>query len=114
MRNFIPFLLLPAAISAQPRPVVPAGRVVEGYIAEIGGVPEQRRLKVLLSGNFTAFREVRSQYGMLVLPNGTRLPLHTALARGNAQTSRIAGPKKGLAAAKSALQAFRAPGELSQ
>ena len=67
------------------RVVLPAGSVVEGHIAEIGGVPARRRLKAILSGNFTPPREVRAQFDTLVLSEGSRLPLRTvSLARNGA------------------------------
>src|ERR1035437_2175644 len=44
------------------RVILPAGSVVEGHIAEIGGVPASRRLTAILSGNLTPPREVRAQF----------------------------------------------------
>jgi len=57
------------------RLVLPAGSVVEGHIAEIGGVPASQRIAAILSGNFTPPREVRAQFDTLVLSDGARLPL---------------------------------------
>lgn len=111
------------------RVVLPDGSVVEGHIAEIGGVPAGRRLQAILNGNFTPAREVRAQFDTLVLSAGSRLPLRTALSRGTAHTLRIAPPRKkqeeqtsALAGARNkveeldraAIRAFTAPGKMSR
>jgi hypothetical protein len=111
------------------RMVLPAGSVVDGHIAEIGGVPARRRLAAILSGNFTPPREVRAQFDALVLGDGSRLPLRTSLSRGTAHTMRIAKQRKKRDGRRSAPQgtrdkygemdraamlAFKAPGKLSR
>lgn len=111
------------------RMVLPAGSIVEGHIAEIGGVPARRRLTAILSGNFTPPREVRAQFDALVLSGGLRLPLHTSLARGTAHTMRVTKPRKKPEERKSnsqgagdkitemnpaAILAFKTPGQMSQ
>lgn len=111
------------------RLVLPAGSVVEGHIAAIGGVPIGRRLTALLYGNLTPPREVRAQFDTLVLSDGSRLSLRTAPSRGTAHTMRVAKlPKKGdrrkapLQDARdrfeeknrAAILAFKAPGKLSR
>jgi hypothetical protein len=111
------------------RVVLPAGSVVDGHIAEIGGVPVRRRLAAILSGNFTPPREVRAQFDALVLSDGSRLPLRTSLSRGTAHTMRIAKQRKKREERKSAppgtrdnyeemdraaMLAFRAPGKMNR
>ncbi len=76
------------------RMVLPAGSLVEGHIAEIGGIPVRRRFTALLSGNFTPAREVRAQFDSLVLPGGSRVLLHTSLSRGTAHTMRTSNHRK--------------------
>lgn len=76
------------------RVVLPAGAVVEGHIAEIGGVPARRRLNAILSGNFTPPREVRAQFDSLVLSDGSQLSLRTSLSRGTQHTVRVSTPRK--------------------
>src|SRR6185503_18290212 len=76
------------------RVVFPAGTVVEGHIAEIGGVPASRRLRAILSGNLTPRREVRAQFDALVMSAGSRLPLRTSLSRGTTHAVRIARQRK--------------------
>ena len=99
------------------REALPAGSLVEGHIAEIGGVPFARRLAALLNGNFTPPREVRAQFDALVL-NGSRIPLRTALTRGAAHTARVAQPgKKRLPRVlpiPAAILAFKEPGKWSR
>ena len=102
------------------RVVLPAGSVVEGHIAEIGGVPARRRLKAILSGNFTPPREVRAQFDTLVLSDGSRLSLRTSLSRGTAHTVRIGKTRKkpeeraSTPQDRAAILAFKAPGKMSQ
>ena len=88
------------------RVVLPAGSVVEGHIAEIGGVPARRRLAAILSGNLTPPRDVRAQFDSLVLGDGSRLSLRTSLSRGTAHTVRVAN--------RAGIRSFRAPGKLSR
>ena len=105
------------------RVILPAGSIVEGHIAEIGGVPASRRVKAILSGNFTPLREVRAQFDALVLGDGSRLALRTSHSRGTAHTLRIAKPRKKPeeptsaapgAQDRAAILAFKAPGKMSQ
>jgi len=110
------------------RLVLPAGSVVEGHIAAIGGVSIGRRLQALLYGNLTPPREVRAQFDALVLSDGSRLSLRTGPSRGTAHTMRIARHPKKAEGRKSPLQdardsfeteraailAFKTPGTLSQ
>lgn len=98
------------------RMVLPAGTVVEGHIAEIGGVPAGRRIAATLSGNFTPRRDVRAQFDSLVLPDGTRLGFQAAPSLGAAHTARIAtpqarAPQNGHEPGPAAL-AFRTPGKM--
>jgi hypothetical protein len=111
------------------RRVLPAGSLVEGHIAKIGGVPIGRRLTALLYGNLTPPREVSAQFDALVLDGGARVSLRTSPSRGTAHTMRVAKPRKKGEAGKSALAgardqfeeksqaailAFKEPGKLSR
>jgi len=99
------------------RMVLAAGTLVEGHIAGIGGVPAMRRISAILSGNFTPPRDVRARFDTLVLNDGSRRPLETALSRGTAHTVRIrAGNGKQKPALDDALaaRAFTAPGKMSR
>lgn len=111
------------------RMVLPAGSVVQGHVAAIGGVPLGRRLMALLNGNLTPPREVRAQFDALVLSDGSRLPVRTAPSRGTAHTARIGKPVKKGEQRKTVLEgvpggvgevnraailAFKTPGKLSR
>ena len=101
------------------RAVLPAGSVVEGHIAEIGGVPVRRRINALLSGNLTPPRYVRAQFDNLVLGDGSRIALRTSLSRGTAHIARIAARGKrqvgkSVPDTSAAALAFRQPGKMSQ
>ena len=111
------------------RVVLPAGSVVEGHVAKIGGVPIGRRLTAILSGNLTPRRDVRAEFDAIVLNDGSRLALRTVPALGTTHTMRIAKPLKKGEARKSALNdareklgemdraailAFKAPGKMSR
>jgi len=102
------------------RLVLPAGSVVEGHVAEIGGVPVRRRINALLSGNLTPPRDVRAQFDTLILGDNSRIPLRTSLSRGTAHTARITARGKIQAGHKFTLDsraatlAFRQPGQMSQ
>ena len=109
------------------RVLLAAGTVVEGHVAEIGGVPARRRIQAILSGNFTPARDVRAQFDTLVLSDGLRLPLRTSLSGGTAHTLRIASTRKKQAGQNSVIagarnkvedlapiRAFTAPGKLSR
>jgi hypothetical protein len=106
------------------RVALPAGTLVEGHIAEIGGVPIRRRLQAILSGNFTPAKDVRAQFDTLVLNDGSHLPLRTSLSRGTAHTLRIASTRRKSTPEgarqkieemdHAAIRAFTAPGKLSR
>ncbi|MEO8661387.1 MAG: hypothetical protein ABI693_23155 [Bryobacteraceae bacterium] len=101
------------------RMVLPAGALVEGRIAEIGGVPLRRRVTAILSGNFTPPRDVRAQFDTLVLGDGSRFPLRTAPSRGAAYTARVSKEPKGVRdriqqKSQAAVLAFTAPGKMNR
>jgi hypothetical protein len=110
------------------RLVLPAGSMVEGHVAQIGGVPIGRRLAALLYGNLTPPREVCAQFDALVLSDGARLSLNTSFAHGTAHTMRVVKPLNKGEQRKSPLQdaqerfqteraailAFKTPGKLNR
>jgi hypothetical protein len=95
------------------RVALPAGSVVEGHIAEIGGVPASRRFSAILSGNLTPPREVRARFDALVFSDGSRWAIDTSLSRGTAHTIRIAKPRKPKEG-RMPILAFGAPGKMSR
>jgi hypothetical protein len=72
------------------RLALPAGTIVEGHIAKIGGVPIKTRVEAILNGNFTPPREALAQFDTLVLGDGSRRPLLTGPAFGMAHTLYLA------------------------
>jgi hypothetical protein len=99
------------------RIALPAGAVVEGHIVQISRVPVARRLRFLLYGNFTPPRAVRAQFDTLVLSDGSRLPIRTALSSGTAHTVRVGMRSKlsgRTAGNRAAMLAFTPPGKMSQ
>ena len=107
------------------RMILPAGSLVEGHVAQIGGVPFGRRLQALLYGNLTPPRDIHAQFDTLVLTDGSRISLHTAPARGTPHTARVAKPgKKGffplqsardrMQSGRAAFLAFKEPGKWSR
>jgi len=100
------------------RMLIRAGSVVEGHIAEIGGVSAYRRFAALLSGNLTPARSVRAQFDTLVMSDGSRVPLNTSLSQGTAHTQRVAvrGRQNEPRAetSQAAVRAFTPPGRLNR
>ncbi len=97
------------------RVVLPAGSTVEGHIAKIGGVPAGRRIAAILSGNFTPPREVRAGFDAILLPDGSRLSLHTIPSTGTAHTMRVSKSAASLDGIDpAAALAYKAPGKLSR
>ena len=111
------------------RVILPAGSIAEGHVAAIGGVPTARRLKAILSGDFTPARDVRAQFDNLVLDDGSRLPVRTSFSRGTAHTMRISPTQENQDGTRSALRkardgttemdgpatrAFQTPGKMSR
>jgi hypothetical protein len=97
------------------RVVLPAGSLVKGHIAEIGGIPTRRRLRAILSGNFTPPRDVRAQFDALVLSDGLRLSIRTSLSRGTSHIIRVAKERKSQwEPNRPAIRGFSAPGRMSQ
>lgn len=91
---------------------LPAGTLVEGRIASIGGVPTSRRIAATMSGNFTPAREVRAEFDTVILNDGSRIPVHTTAVMGAANTARVA--KKGVkdrfvGMERAAILAFKTP-----
>jgi hypothetical protein len=71
------------------RIAVPAGTVVEGHVARIGGVPLRRRAIAMLSGNLTPPRKVYAQFDTIVLTDGSRLALATTPSTGTAHIAAV-------------------------
>ena len=74
------------------RMALPAGTVVEGHVAKIGGVPAGRRVMAILAGNLTPPRQLYAQFDRIVLHDGSRLALATSASTGTAHTAAVETP----------------------
>ncbi len=64
------------------RMVIPAGSQILGRVASVEGVSRARRALAISNGDFTPLRLAHVDFDTLVLKDGTRLPLHTAVSQG--------------------------------
>jgi len=81
--------------------VLPVGTKVQGHISRIGSPGGKNLTLSILNADFTPTRPVQISFDEIVLANGTRLPLQTAVVRGSGQVIRMvdttvakSGPKK--------------------
>ncbi len=101
------------------RIAVPAGTVVEGHVAKIGGVPPGRRVQAILSGNLTPPRRIYAQFDKILLNDGSRLSLITSPSTGTAYTAAVETPtakdprKPARLAARNTLEGTRCPAVLT-
>ncbi len=64
------------------RMVIPAGSQILGRVASVESVSRGRRALAIANGDFTPLRQAHVDFDTLVLKDGTRLPLHTAVSQG--------------------------------
>jgi hypothetical protein len=62
--------------------VIPAGSRVEGKISKVEPIPRKQRALDIANGDFTPYRTAQVDFDMLVLPDGTRIPLQTKVSQG--------------------------------
>ena len=62
--------------------VIPAGTVVLGTVSRLQPVSRAQRARAILSGDFTPLRTAPVEFTTLVMPDGRRVPLHTAESLG--------------------------------
>jgi hypothetical protein len=67
-------------------PVIPAGTLVTGHVAQIASISKVRRAESYANGNFSPFHTYKVTFDHLVLQNGPTLPIQTAAAYGVAET----------------------------
>ncbi len=76
------------------REVIPAGSTVLGSITRIDPVSRKQRLLAFANGNLTPFHQAHIEFTMLVLKNGKKLPIQTAVSPGTSNVIRlVAGGK---------------------
>jgi len=66
------------SIFAFDREVVPAGTVAQGEVSRVQPVGKRQRLRSIVNGDFTPLRRAEVQFNTLLLPDGRKLPTHTA------------------------------------
>ncbi len=66
------------AVSAFDREVIPAGSVLVGHVSGVHSVPGKQRFRAVLGGDFTPLHTAPIEFTTLVLPDGRKMPLHTA------------------------------------
>ncbi|MGH9431942.1 MAG: hypothetical protein ACRD3T_10395 [Terriglobia bacterium] len=67
------------------RMVAPAGSKVMGHIIEVTDAPRKDRAQAILQGNFSPLRTAKVEFDTLVLKDGPKIPIQTAVAPGTAQ-----------------------------
>lgn len=77
------------------RKVIPAGSTLIGSITKIDPVSKKQRLFAFANGDLTPFHRAHIEFNTLVLKNGKRLPIKTAVSPGRIDVIRlVAGGKK--------------------
>src|SRR5207302_1136818 len=69
-------------VFAYDRVVIPAGAAVTGHIARFASPSRWARARTIVRGDFTPQRTPVVQFDMLTLPDGTQLPISTAVETG--------------------------------
>ena len=60
------------------RQVIPAGAVVLGKVNRLQSISRWQRTRAILGGDFTSLHQAPIEFTTLVMPDGSRRPLHTA------------------------------------
>jgi hypothetical protein len=60
------------------RQVIPAGVVVLGKVNRLQSISKWQRVRAILGGDFTPLHQAPIEFTTLVMPDGSRRPLHTA------------------------------------
>jgi hypothetical protein len=76
------------------RQVIPAGAVVLGTVGRLQPISRGRRARAILGGDFTPLRMAPVEFTTLVMPDGRKLPLHTAESLGLNSTVPLRPSKK--------------------
>jgi hypothetical protein len=62
--------------------VVPAGSEVLGHVARLDPINRQKRIHAIIGGDFTPLHDPAIEFDTLVFPDGTRMPIKTAVESG--------------------------------
>ena len=64
------------------RQVIPAGAVALGKVDRLQSIPKWQRVRAILNGDFTPLHTAPIEFTTIVMPDGSRLTLHTAESPG--------------------------------
>jgi hypothetical protein len=64
------------------REVLPAGSAITGKVSAVEPVGKWQRFRAIVNGDFTPLRNAHVEFDNLVLPDGTRLAVHTTAGMG--------------------------------
>ena len=81
------------------RQVIPAGAVVLGQVDRLKSISRWQRTRAILGGDFTPLHQAPIEFTTLVMPDGSRRPLHTAENAGLNSIVPSRPPKKRTSAA---------------
>ncbi|MGB9454978.1 MAG: hypothetical protein WCB12_02980 [Bryobacteraceae bacterium] len=81
------------------RQVIPAGAVALGKVDPLQPVPRWQRVRAILGGDFTPLHQAPIEFTTLLMPDGSRRPLHTAESPGLNSIVSSRPPKKQSASA---------------
>src|ERR1022692_2148040 len=76
------------------RQVIPAGAVALGKVNRLQSIPKWQRVRAILNGDFTPLHTAAIEFTTIVMPDGSRLALHTAESPGLNSIVSSRPPKK--------------------
>ncbi len=62
--------------------VIPAGARVKGRVTQVESLSRKRRAMTIADGDFTPYRKAQVDFDMLILKDGSKIPLRTAVSQG--------------------------------
>ena len=71
------------------RMVAPAGSKVMGHVTAVTDAPRKDRAQEIMQGNFSPLRRAKVEFDTLVLKDGRKIPIATAVSPGTAQVVRL-------------------------
>jgi len=89
-------------IYAFDRVAVPAGSKVLGHVTKVKDAPRKQRAQAMLQGDFTPLRTAKVEFDTLLLKDGRKIPIKTAVSPGTAQVVHLETASSGKAKKKGA------------
>ena len=75
--------------------VIPAGSQILGHVSQVESLARKRRALAIANGDFSPLRKAQVDFDTLVLKDGRRLPLHTAVSQGVPNVVHLAAGERG-------------------